>query len=58
MSFKDVLANLKEEFGNISEENCQNVYEHVKKQEEEFWEIDLELDYSDEIEATNSEIMC
>ena len=44
--------------GNISEENCQNVYEHVKKQEEEFWEIDLELDYSDEIEATNSEIMC
>lgn len=57
MSFKDVLANLKEEFGNISEENCQNVYEHVKKQEEEFWEIDLELDYSDEIEATNSEIM-
>jgi transposase len=58
MSFKDVLANLKEEFGNISEGNCQNVYEHVKKQEEEFWEIDLELDYSDEIEATNSEIMC
>lgn len=56
MSFKDVLANLKDEFENVSEENCQNVYKHVKKQEDEFWKIDLELDYTDEMEATNFEM--
>jgi len=54
MSFKDVSADLKEEFENVSEENCQNVYEHVKKQEDEFWKTDLEFD--DEMEATNSDM--
>jgi transposase len=47
MSFKDVLANLKSEFENISEKNCQNVYEHVKKQENEYWKLDLEFDDTD-----------
>ena len=49
MSFKDVLANLKEEFKKITKENCQNVYNHVKKKENEFWEIDLKLDDTDEV---------
>jgi hypothetical protein len=58
MSFKEVLANRLEEFENVSEENCQNVYKHVIKQEEEFWKIDLELDDTDERDATNFEMRC
>ncbi|MCP4143208.1 MAG: hypothetical protein GY755_23455 [Chloroflexi bacterium] len=54
MSFNDVLANLKEEFEHVSKANCHNVYEHVKKQEDEFWKIDLEFDDTDEMEVTNS----
>lgn len=54
MSFKDILANLKEEFENISKENCQNVYDHVQKQEDEYWKIDLEFDKTNEMGAANS----
>lgn len=48
VSFKEVLNNLHEAFERISQETCQNLYAHIRKQEQEFWKIDLEFEDVDE----------
>jgi transposase len=44
VSFQDVRHNLEVAFTNLTEETCGKLYDHVRRQEEEYWKLDLELD--------------
>jgi hypothetical protein len=48
VSFQEVRHNLEAAFANLTEETCAKLYEHVRRQEEEYWKLDLELEVLDD----------
>jgi transposase len=48
VSFQEVRKNLEDAFAELTEETCLKLYEHVKRKEDEYWDLDLELEVLDD----------